>query len=324
MTNVIGGPTIVRDLFLDIVIPPMTFPVHSLTLPYYLGCPVWACADWTGSVFHHGAKKHEFLHQYSMAFNTVEGNSTFYGLPSLDTVRRWCDEALPGFRFALKFPRTISHDRQLVNAAAETRAFLTVLEVLASADRLGPSFLQLGPSFSATQFPALATYLRELPEEFPFAVEVRHDDFYDNGIHERELDDLLLRLQVDRALFDSRALFSAPPLDDHEAEAQRRKPNSPCRQTVTGMRPMLRFVGRNDIPAAQPWIEEWAPVVAQWISEGLTPYLFTHTPHDRHAPELARAFHDELRKHLPGLSPLPPWPGAASVTVPRQRQRELF
>ena len=302
----------------------MTLPVHSPTLPYRLGCPVWSCGDWVGKLFVWGAKKHEYLHQYSMAFNTVEGNSTFYGLPSLDTVRRWCDEALPGFRFALKFPRAISHERQLVNAGAETRAFLSILEILSATDHLRPSFLQLGPSFSAAQLPDLATYLRELPEEFPFAVEVRHKDFFDRGPHEHALDELLRRLQIDRALFDSRALFSAPPKDDAEAEAQRRKPKSPLRQTVTGQRPLLRFVGRNDVDAARTWIDEWAPVVARWIGEGLTPYVFAHTPHDQHAPELARMFHDTLSQHLPQLVPLPAWPGASSVPVDRQRQHELF
>lgn len=259
-----------------------------------------------------------------MAFNTVEGNSTFYGLPSLDTVRRWCEEALPGFRFALKFPRAISHTRQLVNAGDETRAFLSVLETLAASDHLGPSFLQLAPSFSGGQLPALATYLRELPEEFPFAVEVRHSDFFDQGQHETALDELLLRLQIDRAIFDSRALFSAPATDDHEVEAQRRKPNSPLRQTVTGRRPMLRFVGRNDVQSAAPWVAEWAPVVARWIDQGLDPYVFTHTPHDQHAPDLARMFHDALSGLLPDLPPLPVWPGALAAAVSRPRQRELF
>lgn len=302
----------------------MTLPVHSPTLPYFLGCPVWACSDWVGHLFTSTAKKHEYLHQYSMAFNTVEGNSTFYGLPTLDTVRRWCDEALPGFRFALKFPRAISHDRQLVNAESETRAFLSILELLAASDHLGPSFLQLGPAFNATQSQQLAAYLRELPEEFPFALEVRHEDFFDQGAHENGLDELLTRLQVDRVIFDSRALFSAPPTDVHEMESQRRKPKSPLRQTITGQRPLLRFVGRNDVVATRPWIEEWAPVVARWIGEGLTPYVFTHTPHDQHAPELALAFHMELTKHIPDLPPLPAWPGAAADTVKRQQQRELF
>lgn len=301
----------------------MTIPVQSPSLPYYVGCPVWGCPEWVGTVFRRGAKRHEFLHQYSAAFNTVEGNTTFYGLPTLETVQRWCDDTLPGFRFALKFPRTISHEKQLIGAEAETKEFLTVLERLALADRLGPSFLQLSPSFSGGQLPALAAYLRELPEEFPFAVEVRHDDFFKRS-GQQTLDELLQRLQMDRALFDTRPLFSAPPNDEHEVEAQKRKPKSPLCHSVTGQRPMLRLVGRNDVAASQPWIEEWAPMVADWIKQGLTPYIFLHTPHDMHAPELARSFHQALSRHLPQLPELPRWMGEHVEVVPRQRQRELF
>lgn len=302
----------------------MTLPSHSPVLPYRLGCPVWALSDWVGRVFTSNAKRHEYLHQYSMAFNCVEGNSTFYGLPSLDSVRRWCDQTLPGFQFALKFPRSISHDRQLVNAASDTRQFLSILETLFAADRLGTSFLQLPPSFSGAQLPVLAAYLRELPEEFPFAVEVRHDDFYDYSSDEQALDELLTRLQMDRVIFDSRPLFSQPPGDESEAEAQRRKPSFPLRQAVTGRRPMLRFVGRNDVQSVQPWIDEWAPVIAGWIRDGLTPYVFAHTPHDQHACDLASSLHSAIVKSLPELPPLPKWPGATVAPVKAARQRELF
>lgn len=302
----------------------MTLPVQSPALPYHLGCPIWACRGWVGKVFLSSAKKHEFLHQYSMAFNTVEGNSTFYGLPTLDTVRRWCDEALPGFRFALKFPRAISHEKQLLDAKADTRDFLSILEILLAADRLGPSFLQLAPNFSAKQFPALAAYLRELPEEFPFAVEVRHADYFDQKTHEQELDELLIRLRIDRVIFDSRPLFAAKAKDSSEKEAQQRKPKSPVRQTVTASRPMIRFVGSNNVEAARPWIDEWAPVVAKWIANGLDPYFFTHAPDDQYAADLARVFHQALSLHVPNLPPFPAWPGETHRPIVHQRQRELF
>lgn len=87
---------------------------------------------------------------------------------------------------------------------------------------------------------------------------------------------------------------------------------------------MLRFVGRNDVAAAHPWIDEWAPKVADWITRGLTPYVFLHTPHDQHAPELAKSFHEALTRHLSQLPALPLWAGNHASAVPRQRQRELF
>jgi uncharacterized protein YecE (DUF72 family) len=295
----------------------------SPQLGYHLGCPVWACAVWVGGLFSRSAKRRDWLREYSTVFNTVEGNSTFYATPTLDTVRRWANDATPGFRFALKFPKSISHERQLLNADAETAAFLELLNILAQADRLGPSFLQLGPTFSYQQFDSLAAYLRKLPTEFPYAVEVRHWSFFDEGPNERSLDSLLTELGVDKVLFDSRPLHSAPPSDADEADAQRKKPKTPIRHTVIGTRPMVRIIGRNQPDLVQPWLDEWAPIVGNWISRGLTPYVFVHAPADVHTAELARRFHATLRKHLPSVAPLPPFHGEAQAAA-SMRQRELF
>lgn len=287
----------------------------------FLGCPVWACPAWPGPFFTADAKPRQFLTQYSSVFNTVEGNSTFYALPSGETVRRWGDETADGFRFSLKFPRTISHGKQLIAAEAETAAFLELLSILDDADRLGPSFLQLGPTFDRRQLDSLARYLEALPRELPFAVEVRHRDYFDNGPTERAFDNLLSRLGMDRVLFDSRPLFSAPASTDAEVEARRRKPHPPLRRTVTGRCPLLRFIGRDELDLVQPWIEDWAPIVAEWLNAGLTPFVFTHTPNDFFAFEFARRFHRRLSELVPTLPPLPKPPAELQARkLPKQGQ----
>ena len=286
---------------------------------YHLGCPVWACDHWRGTLFESNAPRRTYLTRYASAFDTVEGNSTFYGLPSTSTVHRWAESVAPGFRFALKFPRAISHDRRLIRAERETAEFLELLEILAAHDRLGPSFLQLPPDFAADWFEALESYLRALPVSFPFAVEVRHADWFDGGASEARLDDLLRELAMDRVIFDSRALFSAPPSDETERVSQGRKPRVPLRHTVTARNPFVRFVGRNDVTSLGPWIDEWADVVAGWIERGLEPYVFTHAPDDTFAPAFARAFHTAVRDRVPSLPDLPTWPGEIESDVPVQR-----
>jgi len=49
---------------------------------YFLGCPIWSNKDWVGELFAPDAKQKDFLQQYASVFNTVEGNTTFYGLPT--------------------------------------------------------------------------------------------------------------------------------------------------------------------------------------------------------------------------------------------------
>lgn len=287
-------------------------------LPYFLGCPVWACASWVGGLYTSKSRK-KWLNEYSTVFNTVEGNSTFYGLPGVTTVERWGSETQPGFQFALKFPKSVTHDCQLVGGEHDTRLFLRILEILAKADRLGPSMIQLPPYFAGRQLGSLAKFLRRLPREFPYAVEVRHFDFFDNGACESRLVDLLTGFGVDWVAFDSRALFSKPPSDEYERESQTRKPRTPFRTTVTAGNPVLRLVGRNNVIESRMWIEEWVDVVAGWIRDGLNPYVFTHSPDDTLAPEFAREFHARLTDVLEGLPPL------GELERPLvERQGELF
>ena len=284
---------------------------------YHLGCPVWACQDWVGSLFSTKDRK-KWLGEYSSVFGTVEGNSTFYGLPAMETVKRWVDSSCDGFRFCLKFPKAISHDRRLIDSEIETGLFLDILKVLADADRLGPSFLQLPPTFSAAELDRLTSYLQKLPTDFPYAVEVRHADFFDQGPTEKTFDGMLRELKIDRVLFDSRPLFSASPSDEAEEASQAKKPRSPHRTTVTGSRPMLRLVGRNSVDETMPWIEEWATVIADWIKAGITPYVFTHSPDEKFAPEFAARLHSQLQEQLSSLPDLPAWPGQSATKAPKQ------
>ena len=285
--------------------------------PYYLGCPVWSCADWRGRLFPDRAPQKTWLRYYSQVFPTVEGNTTFYAIPSMEAVHRWTEQVAAGFRFALKYPRVITHEKALRNTATETRAFLEVLSCLRQQDCLGPTFLQFHESFSPARWADLASYLRDLPDDYPFAVELR-DHAWFNPPHEDRLNGLLGDLQMDRVVFDSRPLYSAPPSDAWETKSQGRKPRSPVRPYAIGPHPMLRLVGRNDIQSVLPWIREWAPQVGDWIRQGKQPYVFTHTPHDRFAPELAALFHAELAPHVAALTPQWAFPEQAP------RQRSLF
>lgn len=288
-----------------------------------LGCPVWGCERWRGSLYTAKAPRDEWLAQYTQVFSTVEVNSSFYALPTPEIVEGWAKKSAPGFQFCLKFPKALTHDAMLIGAESTTRAFIGLMRVLQQHGRLGPAFLQLSPQFSARQFVALARFLYAWPDDLPISVEARHSDYFDEGECERRFDELLISHGMDRCLFDSRALFSAPPTDEAERESQRRKPRSPFRVTVTGSRPMVRFVGRNDLATVRPWIEEWATIVGGWIEQGLKPIVFAHAPDDVFAPEFARLINRAIREKVPRLPELPLWPGEVERSS-RKTQRSLF
>ena len=287
----------------------MTSP-DSPNWPLFLGCPVWSCDKWAGQVYPPRTARKDWLAWYTRTFNTVEGNSTFYALPSLETTRRWADESAKGFRFCFKVPRLISHELQLVKADEELHQFLNCIQPLANSDRLGPTFLQLSPSFGPERLESLESFLTRLPKSIPWAVEVRHLGWFDQSDNENRLNDLLSKLSIDKVLFDSRPLYQAPADDEIERVSQTRKPKTPLRRTVTARRPFLRIVGRNNVAMAERFFQQWAPIVSNWIEEGLTPYIFTHAPDDSFAPELARRFamhvQDETRSIQIPRPPLPP------------------
>lgn len=272
----------------------------------YLGCPVWAHEPWRGKFFTRDARREDFLPQYAGVFDTSEGNSTFYGLPTPATIARWAAEAPETFRFCLKFPRTITHDLQLVGAAAATREFLDRVAPLAP--KLGPFFLQLHQTFGLRRLGELAAYLRTLPREHGYAVEVRSAEFFDAGPGERALDELLGELGMERVVFDTRGLFASAATDPATVDAKRKKPRVPVRFTAIGPRPFVRFVGDPDVARNQAVFDEWAAVVARWVGEGRTPYFFTHHPDDAWAPELARRFQLRVHALLPAVPAPAAWP----------------
>lgn len=288
-------------------------------MPLFLGCPVWAHASWKGRFFTREARREDFLPQYASVFHAAEANPTFYGLPSRETVARWCAEAPPGFRFCFKFPRAITHDRQLVGAERETAEFLERLAPLGP--RLGPFFLQLHPSFGAARQRDLAAYLRSLPGDFAYAVEVRAPEFFAGGEPEHALDGLLRERRVDRVIFDTRGLFASTASDEFTLDAQRKKPRVPVKLTVTGKRPFVRFVGDPDIGRNAALLDAWAATTARWLAAGLEPYFFTHHPDDTEAPALARDFQRRAHAASPLVPPPAPWPVERE---PRPAQLELL
>lgn len=276
----------------------------DINTPYHLGCPAWSIASWRGTFLPQGTAQSDFLAQYSAVFNTVEGNSFFYALPRLETVERWAEQAAEGFEFCFKVPKELSHGVRLGGNPVQFANLLERLEVIAESGHLGPTFLQLHASFGSSKLNELGQFLEQWPKAFPLAVEVRHPAFFESGQPASSLNDLLAENGVDRVIFDSRALFHAPASDSVEEKSQGRKPNLPVIWTATGMRPMLRFVGRNAIDQVDPWQDEAANVVAKWIHEKKHPYVFMHTPDDTFAPELCRRFHRKLQKRLTGLADL--------------------
>jgi len=136
------------------------------------------------------------LERYAEHFNAVEVNSTFYRLPLAKTVDRWRDATPAEFRFAVKLPRSITHEAGLIAAEAETAEFC---ELVARFERkLGPLLVQL-PASRELEARVARPFFEHLKRvsAAPVVVEPRHVSWFT-----AEADRLLGDLAVARAAAD--------------------------------------------------------------------------------------------------------------------------
>ncbi len=284
----------------------------------WLGCPIWGRKDWVGELLAPGTKPGDFLRCYAEVFDAVEGNTTFYATPNPDIVARWADATPPSFRFCFKLPKTITHERGLVAGQGATARFLERMAPLGP--RLGPTMIQLPPSFGPPRLTVLEAFLRGLPREFRFALEVRHPGFFAETPAERRLAKILLETHVERVVLDTKAIYADMPLDEELQVARDKKPPVPIPTVVEGRNPVLRLIVPPQPEFSAARIDAWVSRVAAWVAQGRSPYVFLHCPNDFHAPALARTFHDRLAQRL-GAEPMPPWPAERTAA---RAQTTLF
>jgi uncharacterized protein YecE (DUF72 family) len=281
----------------------------NLARPYFIGCPAWAYASWKGRFFSQKAKSQEFLGQYSSVFNTVEGNTTFYGIPKASSIVKWREHVPKGFRFCFKFPQWISHRRPFSADTKQAEEFLKTMEPLR--EFMGPVFLQIPASTGPESLSLLRGFFSRLPQGFQYALEPRHPDFFDSDkVFANELNEMLGELEVDRVIFETRPLFESQFKDAATIEAQRKKPREAPMIVTTGVHPIVRFVGNLEPEILNAYLEKWTSVFAAWIQEGKRPSFMAHTPDDVEAPELAKKFDSQLISKLPNNIQIQPpiWP----------------
>ena len=272
---------------------------------YHIGLTQWGFKGWTDTFFSDDARPADFLRQYASVFNSVEGNTTFYRAPTLETVQKWGSQVSDDFKFCFKFPQGITHYKRLKDVDEEVLSFLELFSGIRN--KIGPFHIQLSSQFSYNEIDKLERLVSILPAHLHYALEVRHPDFFDKGKKERHLNHLLQSAGIDRVVFDTRKLHSLQSNDPSIKAAQKKKPQTPIRFESTGSKPFVRFVGANSIAENKSYLKEWAIITANWIRKKKHPYIFIHAPDPLHAPALARYFHSELSR-LTDIQPMPRWP----------------
>jgi len=244
----------------------------------HIGTSGWSYKDWVGNFYPKDIKAKDYLSNYSTHFNTVEIDSTFYGIPRKTSVESWYRAVSPGFKFAPKFPQEITHHSDLTGVEDLLSKFLDTMALLK--EKLGPILLQFPYSFKPEMFNNLAKFLKLLPSGFDFVVEIRNrkwltDKFYD----------LLRKEGVGLALLEH--------------------PWMPKIETVTSNILYVRFLGdRRNIETdfshvqidREKNLDEWQRIVRALEEKVDDFYGYFNNHYSGFAPETATQFRDLITK----------------------------
>ena len=237
----------------------------------YLGTQGFSFDDWVGPFYPAGTSKTAYLEQYAERLPAVEIDSTFYGVPRATTVQKWRERTPPGFRFAAKFPKLITHEKKLDRALGDAEAFIGTMQSLG--DKLAVLILQFAYDFTPDLRDRLELFLAALPEGTPYAVEVRN-----RGWLKPEFREMLSRHNIALVLQD---LHYMPRLD-----------------WITADFTVIRWLGRRkdiarfdeiQIDRSQE-LDEWAVKVSRFLADGVNVYGFFNNHFAGHSPESVRQF----------------------------------
>jgi len=141
-----------------------------------IGTSGWNYPHWKGLFYPTDHQKTKWLEFYSLGFNTVEVNATFYRLPQKKTFRDWRLRTPDHFLWAVKGNRYITHIKRLCKVEEGLERFYDAVSVLG--DKLGPILFQLPPSLSFDEELFKRSCLSLKPEH-RHALEVRHPSWID-------------------------------------------------------------------------------------------------------------------------------------------------
>ncbi len=247
----------------------------------YIGTSGFSYDDWVGPYYPANLDKKEWLSFYAREFNTTELNFTYYRLPNPWTLARMADKVPPGFRFAVKAYRGMTHERE-EDKPEEFVQFVDALRPLIEQDKFGCVLIQFPWSFKATD--QNRDYLKQVRErlgDLPAVVEFRNvgwvrDDTFD----------LLRRLNLGFCCVDQPRLKGLLP---------------PIAEATAGVG-YVRFHGRNaakwwrheeaweryDYRYSQEELAEWVPKIRHLDSVAETVYVYANNHFRGQAVDTAR------------------------------------
>jgi uncharacterized protein YecE (DUF72 family) len=148
---------------------------------FFAGTSGWAYPTWKPDFYPAKLAQKKFLGHYSTKLNTVEVNFTFRQLVKETTIQNWLKDTPAHFRFGIKAHQVITHIKRLKGTGDFLPRFLSTIEPLAQAGKLGPVLFQLPPNLKADA-KLLEEFLPALPRAVQAAFEFRNPSWFTDEI----------------------------------------------------------------------------------------------------------------------------------------------
>lgn len=147
-------------------------------MKFHIGTSGWSYRHWEQG-FYPDDMEADKLEYFSKQFSTVEINNSFYQLPDFEIFDQWRQQTASSFRFSVKVNRYITHMKNLKGCRQPVREMLAHARHLQQ--KLGPILFQLSSRWRVDQT-RLENFISQLPTDYRYAFEFRHDSWYEQPI----------------------------------------------------------------------------------------------------------------------------------------------
>lgn len=250
----------------------------ATTPKVYIGCAKWGRTEWIGKIYPEKTKEKDFLQHYVQHYNSIELNATHYKVYKPEDIVKWAGKtADKDFLFCPKMYKGVTHFGSLTNKDFVITEFLK--GILAFGKHLGPTFVQVSDAFTPNRKEELFAFLKSLPTDMQFFLEVRHPDWFNKAAIRDELFATLKALNIGAVITDT---------------AGRREC---CHMHITVPKVFIRYVGNSLHTTDYTRIDAWIQRMKYWLSHNMQEvYFFMHMHDEATSPELTVYLVDELNK----------------------------
>lgn len=246
----------------------------------YLGCAKWGREEWVGKIYPPKTKEKDFLQHYVQHYNSIELNATHYKVYGGAGIKKWAEKAAgKDFKFCPKLYQGITHRGSLKGKQFITNEFFR--GIAAFQEYLGPVFIQVSDTFSPKRKEELFDFLKTLPTDLQFFLEVRHPDWFKKEDIRQELFSMLTFLNMGAVITDT---------------AGRR---DCAHMHVTVPKVFIRYVGNSLHTSDYARCDAWVERMKAWLDMGMEEiYFFMHMHDEATSPELTVYLVDKMNTAL--------------------------